>query len=187
MQTTSFSTGNFATPGPAPGSPLRRLLDAPVRPGRVVWIATRPARHAPMVLDAAGELEPSAGLVGDHYAGRSGSRQVSLIGTENLDAIGAFLGTGAADPALLRRNIVTSGINLLALKGRRFRLGGAVLAYAGDCHPCSRMETLLGPGGYNAMRGHGGILARVLQAGRFEIGDALTRLDDDAGQSILPL
>ena len=138
------------------------------------------------VLEVA-ELEPSAGLMGDHYAGRSGSRQISLIGAENLAAIGAFLGTGPADPGLLRRNFVVGGINLLALKGRRFRLGTAVLAYAGDCHPCSRMETLLGTGGYNAVRGQGGILARVLQAGRVELGDALTRLDDDPAQAILPL
>jgi MOSC domain-containing protein YiiM len=138
------------------------------------------------VLDIAG-LEPVAGLVGDHYAGRSGSREVSLIGEENLAAIGAFLGSGPASPALLRRNIVTTGINLLALKGRRFRLGTAILAYAGECHPCSRMELLLGTGGYNAVRGQGGILARVLEAGRVEIGDALIRLEDDPAQAMLAL
>lgn len=132
-------------------------------------------------------LEPLTGAMGDHYGGRSGARQVSLIGEENLGAIGAFMGGGPADPALLRRNIVVCGVNLLALKGRQFTVGGAVLAYTGDCHPCSRMETLLGPGGYNAVRGHGGILARVLQAGRVEIGDTLNRLDDDAAQAILPL
>lgn len=131
-----------------------------------------------MVVILGGVLDPADGLVGDHYAGRSGSRQVSLIGAEALLAIGAFLGTGPADPALLRRNVVVAGLNLLALKGRRFRLGGAVLEYAGDCHPCSRMELLLGPGGYNAVRGHGGILARVLGGGPVAVGDALTRLDE---------
>lgn len=187
MTPTSFSIEYSATPGPPPGSPLRRLLDAPVRPGSVRWIAARPARHAPMALADAADLDPLAGLVGDHYSGRSGSRQVSLIGAENLVAIGSFLGIGPADPALLRRNIVVGGINLLALKGRRFRLGAAVLAYAGDCHPCSRMERLLGSGGYNAVRGQGGILARVLQAGRVEVGDELSRLDDDPAQAMLAL
>ena len=138
----------------------------------------RPARHADMVLADRGALDPQHGLVGDHYAGRSGSRQVSLIGEADLAAIGAFLGTGPADPALLRRNVVLSGINLLALKGRRFRLGDAVLEYAGDCHPCSRMELLLGPGGYNAVRGHGGILARVVEPGIVGLDDALIRLDE---------
>ncbi len=147
----------------------------------------RPARHATMDIVREMMLESLTGVVGDHYGGSGGARQVSLIGEENLAAIGAFMGGGPADPALLRRNIVVSGINLLALKGRNFSLGGAVLAYSGDCHPCSRMEKLLGPGGYNAVRGQGGILARVLQAGRVDIGDRLSRLDEDPAQAVLPL
>lgn len=187
MASTSFSIGSSATPTLPAGSPLRRLLDGVVRPGTVRWIGLRPARHAAMEIVDEVVLEPGSGLIGDHYSGRGGARQVSLIGEENLAAIGAFMGSVPTDPALLRRNIVLRGINLLALKGRQFRLGGAVLAYSGDCHPCSRMETLLGPGGYNAVRGHGGILARVVHAGRVEIGDALTRLDDDPAQAILAL
>ncbi len=58
-----------------------------------------------------------------------------------------------------------SGINLLALKGKQFRIGGAVLEYTGLCHPCSFMESTFGPGGYNAVRGHGGITARVIERG----------------------
>ena len=64
-----------------------------------------------------------------------------------------------------------SGINLLALKGQQFRLGDALLEYSGPCEPCSRMEDILGPGGYNAMRGHGGITARVLTGGPVRIDD----------------
>jgi len=176
---------NIATPGFSPGSPLQRLLDAPVRPGIVCWLGTRPARHASIEIAAAVELEALKGVVGDHYSGSGGGRQVSLIGEESLAAIGAYLGGGPADPLLLRRNVVVRGINLLALKSRSFRLGGAILSYAGECHPCSRMEMLLGPGGYNAVRGQGGILARVLHPGRVELGDALTRLDDDVAQAML--
>ena len=65
-------------------------------------------------------LEALGGVVGDHYAGRGGARQVSLIGAENLAAIGAFMGGESASAGLLRRNIVVSGVNLLALKGREF-------------------------------------------------------------------
>lgn len=173
----------FATPSQvtkfAPGSPLQRLLDQPVRPGTVRWIGTRPARHAPIEIADQIELATLGGVVGDHYGGSGGARQVSLIGEESLAAIGAYLGSGPADPALLRRNVVVRGINLLALKGRTFRLGGAVLTYSGDCHPCSRMELLLGQGGYNAVRGHGGILARVIEGGTVRIGDGLERLDGD--------
>jgi MOSC domain-containing protein YiiM len=77
-------------------------------------------------------------------------------------------------PEQLRRNVVVSGLNLLALKDRSFRLGTALLEMTGDCHPCSRMEEAFGPGGYNAVRGHGGITARVLEGGEVRVGDRLT-------------
>jgi MOSC domain-containing protein YiiM len=76
---------------------------------------------------------------------------------------------------MLRRNLVVRGVNLLALKGKRFRLGTALLEHSGECHPCSRMEDVFGPGGYNAVRGHGGITARVIEGGAIGLGDALTR------------
>ncbi len=82
-----------------------------------------------------------------------------------------MLGIAAVEPASLRRNIVVSGINLLALKNRQFSVGGATLAFTGLCHPCSRMETALGAGGYNALRGHGGITAAVLQGEVVRVGD----------------
>ena len=80
-------------------------------------------------------------------------------------------------PATLRRNLVVSGLPLVALKGRRFRIGEAVFEGTGDCDPCSRMEAALGPGGYNAMRGHGGLCARVLQGGRISLGDDVLPLE----------
>jgi MOSC domain-containing protein YiiM len=61
------------------------------------------------------------------------------------------------DPALLRRNLVVSGVNLLALNRAHFHIGTAVLLGTGPCHPCSRLETNLGSAGYNSMRGHGGM------------------------------
>ena len=80
------------------------------------------------------------------------------------------------EPALLRRNVVVRGISLIALKGRRFRIGTAVFEGTGPCDPCSRMEEALGPGGLNAMRGHGGLTACVIEAGRFRVGDAVEAL-----------
>jgi MOSC domain-containing protein YiiM len=88
-------------------------------------------------------------------------------------SIADFLGLPEVPPDLLRRNIVVSGINLLALKEKRFRLGTARLEMTGECHPCSRMEEIFGPGGYNAVRGHGGIAARVLEGGTVRLGGAL--------------
>ena len=161
-----------------PASPLARLLRAPMRPGVVRWLAVRPARREPMAVRDLLRLDPLRGVDGDHHSSATtGQRQVTLVSDTDLDAIGQFLGAAAA-PEQLRRNIVVSGINLHALKGWRLRVGGAVLEVTGPCHPCSRMEEILGTGGYNAVRGHGGITARVVEAGLVRIGDTIERLDD---------
>jgi MOSC domain-containing protein YiiM len=165
---------------PAPDSYLAKLLATFPHPGRVEWIGVRPERRAAVeVVDRVVAVE--GGLVGDHYAG--GRRQVTLIQAEHLPAVAALMRRDvrahplALDPALLRRNIVVSGVNLLALKGHRFRIGEAVLEGTGPCEPCSRMEEALGPGGYNAMRGHGGLTAHVVSGGGVRIGDAVAALD----------
>jgi len=120
---------------------------------------------------------PGKGLDGDRFKGRDTSkRQVTLIQKEHLHAIASCLQREAIDPEVFRRNIVVSGLNLLALKGKRFRIGGVVLEYTGLCHPCSKMETALGPGGYNAMRGHGGITTRVVEGGELARGDEVQAL-----------
>ena len=164
-----------------PHSTLAKLFAAPVRPGRVIWLGIRPERRVPMTRVQAVELETSRGIVGDRYQSPGGNRQVTLIGAENLSAIAAFLGYNEpVAPENLRRNIVVAGINLLALKDQRFQIGDALLETSGECHPCSRMEEILGVGGYNAMRGQGGITAKVLRDGRVAIGDLVTRVDDPA-------
>lgn len=160
-----------------PASPLAALIGAPMRPGRVAWIGLRPARRAPMRAVATAPIDPAAGLVGDRWQGRaSTARQVTLLQAEHLPVIARFLGRDQVAPDLLRRNILVEGLNLLALKGRRFRIGTAVLEGTGECHPCSRMEEVLGPGGYNAVRGHGGITARVLEGGAVTLGDMIEAL-----------
>ncbi len=147
------------------------------RPGKLEWIGVRPGRRAPMICCQQVEVKPGMGITGDRFKGNvSSKRQISLIQEEHLSAIASAQGLSDVDPALLRRNLVVSGINLLALKGRQFQLGTAVLEYSGLCHPCSRMEEVLGMGGYNAMRGHGGILAKVVSQGVFSLGSELLPL-----------
>lgn len=139
--------------------------------GRVDWIGIRPAKYETLQSLETVWAQEGLGLQGDRYASRGGKRQVTLIQTEHLAAVASILQWEHLDPAVVRRNIAVSGINLLALKHQTFGIGDALLTYTGLCHPCSRMEAVLGPGGYNAMRGHGGITARVVRSGEIRLGD----------------
>lgn len=146
--------------------------------GRVDWIGLRTERRGAIHEVDQVEVDLERGLIGDRFSGKPGSRRmVTLIQAEHITAIAQFLGRDPIDPKELRRNIVVSGVNLLAFKAPsrkfHFSIGGAVLMMTGNCHPCSRMEENLGPGGYNAMRGHGGITTTVIQSGIVKIGDAV--------------
>lgn len=187
-------------PSPMHTTDLRQLTRRFAQPGRVDWIGLRPARGAEMQVAEAVEVLAGGGLLGDRAvrggqttlpglagpAATGGKRQVTLLQAEHLPVIAALAGlAGKLHPSLLRRNLVVSGLNLLAAKSLfkdqplRLHLGtpGAaeadqvVLEITGPCEPCSKMEATLGPGGYNAMRGHGGMTARVLQGGWLRLGD----------------
>ncbi|MDP3817143.1 MOSC domain-containing protein [Pseudomonas sp.] len=156
-------------------SPRQQLLAAVPQQGQVRGIGVRPTARAGMLELKAVEARREAGLTGDHSRpGPRNARQVTLIHREHLAVIGAQLGrsTGQAiTPQDLRRNIAISGINLFSLKGRRFRIGQALLETTGWCQPCARLEERLGPGAFQAVRGHGGIAARVLQGGIICLND----------------
>lgn len=140
--------------------------------GKVEWIGIRTKKRMPLTPIAEVAIDVESGLEGDHYSGKSRKRQVTLIQQEHLEVVAKLLHKKSIDPSLTRRNIVVSGINIQALKGQQFRIGeNLILEGTGNCHPCSRMETNLGTGGYNAMRGHGGLTAKVIQAGIINIGD----------------
>ncbi len=166
----------------SPDSSLARLLAQFPRRGQVRWIGLRPARAVTMTAVEQAEAVTGKGLVGDRYmlstsAGGNGKRGITLIQAEHLPTIAALSGHDAVAASLLRRNVVVAGIPLIALKDRRFRIGEVLLEGTGPCDPCSQMEAALGPGGYNAMRGHGGICARIVEGGLLRIGDPVTAVD----------
>ncbi len=157
-----------------PESELARLMATFPRPGVVEWIGVRSKRCARLVALDETEAVAGHGLTGDHYASRTnGTRQVTLIQREHLAVVAQLVGKTEVLGETVRRNIVVSGINLYALRDRRFRIGEVSLEGTGTCDPCSRMEEVLGPGGYNAMRGHGGIVCRILESGTIRLGDAV--------------
>ncbi|MEZ4403711.1 MAG: MOSC domain-containing protein [Kofleriaceae bacterium] len=169
-------------------SDLRALTAVAPRPGRIEAIYLRPGRDQPVTSVPVADAVAGRGLIGDRYAVRAASpstpraRQLTLFAAEHLPVVAGWLGQATLDPALLRRNLVVAGVNLLALRSPfrdqvwTWRLGAeVVIEVTGPCDPCSKMEAALGPGAYNALRGHGGVTARVVAGGRLAVGDALVR------------
>ncbi len=161
-------------------SPLQELLADVTQSGRLRWIGVRPKALEAMLEVEAVEARREAGLTGDHSRpGPRNARQVTLIQWEHLAVVAALLGRDTPlPPDELRRNIAVAGINLFSLKGRYFRIGQALLQTTGWCQPCARLEERLGRGTFQAMRGHGGITARVIEGG-------IIRLDDSVRVEIL--
>jgi len=156
---------------------LRDLNAPPHVAGRVEAIIVRGSAREPARRIAATTALAGIGLADDRLGQRGeaelSTRQVTLIQAEHLDVIARLARVDAVDPVGLRRNLVVSGINLLALKNARLQVGEAVLEIVGPCQPCSRMEDTIGPGGYAAMRGHGGMTARVIVGGPVREGDGV--------------
>ena len=152
---------------------IAELTSRHTRPGRVEWIGLRTVRRGAVESVERGEVTFD-GLKGDHRS-KPGVRAVTLVQFEHRAVIQALC-DGDVTFEALRRNVAVSGLNLSGLKDRPFQLGTAVLRGRGVCAPCSRMEEYFGHGGYAAVRGHGGIVAEVIEEGTFGIGDAVTPL-----------
>ncbi len=164
----------------------RALLRSVPQRGRLASILLREDRRGTVRAVDDASAVAGLGLVADHRThGREpdpqARRQVTLIQAEHLPVVAGLVGRDGVAPELLRRNLVVAGINLASLHDRRFSIGEVELEGSGWCHPCSRMEEALGPGGYQAMRGHGGITARVLTSGRLRRDDIVVALDDATG------
>ena len=97
---------------------LRELASGFPHAGRLDAILLRPARGAPVLQPGAAIAIADKGLSGDRTAaGRGGSkRQVTLVQAEHLGVVAALLQRDAIAAADLRRNLVISGLNLLAAK-----------------------------------------------------------------------
>jgi MOSC domain-containing protein YiiM len=156
---------------------IRDLNTPPHVAGRVETIIVRGSPREPARTVASTTALAGIGLGADRLGQRGeaelSTRQVTLIQAEHLAVIAQLAHVEAVDPVGLRRNLVVSGINLVALRTARVCVGDAVLEIVGPCQPCSRMEEAIGPGGYAAMRGHGGMTARIVTGGLIRVGDVV--------------
>ena len=122
--------------------------------GKVVAIVTTSKAGAPLQPVTAASLESGKGLVGDRYYAHGGSFseklkdsddwEITLIESEEIQRFNESQGLSLS-PASFRRNIVTSGIRLNELVGRRFLVGSAVLEGIRLCEPCAHLGKLIGP------------------------------------------
>lgn len=154
------------------------LLETVPQVGELQWIGVSSAPRSEIQSLQEVLVEVGTGLTGDHHStGKpGGKRQVTLIQMEHLPVIASLVQQESVSPVQLRRNLVISGINLTSLKKQRFQIGEVILECTGECVPCGLMEENLGPGGFQAMRGHGGITARVIQGGTLRLGDNVKHL-----------
>jgi len=140
---------------------------------------------APVESCAAVEAVRGVGLAGDRYAERAGfwqddrvARDVTLVAAEAAAAVGV--------PAReLRRNVVTSGVDLDVLHGRTFWLGGALCLGAEPCHPCKHLEEVTGLSLLRPLVGRGGLRARLLSSGTIEVGDVVEAAPAAEGVGVL--
>ena len=119
------------------------------------------------------------GIEGDRYCEGTGYWtnfgdvcEITLISSEDLAHIERELGISVGNGEH-RRNIVTRGVRLKDLRGKRFRIGEAVLEYDRPRPPCRHVQDLTESGMTRALKGRGGICARVVQAGRIRARDAI--------------
>ena len=141
--------------------------------------------------EAEGETRPvdvgraveGQGLEGDRYFAGDGTfyeerkpgQDLTLIEAEAIAAMAAEDGVEIA-PGEARRNVVTRGIGLNDLVGRRFTVGE--IECVGDrlCDPCSHLEKITKPGVLRGLVNRGGLRANIVRGGRIAVGDEITEL-----------
>lgn len=139
----------------------------------VAHIVVASARGAPARRVDTVEALPGLGLRGDRYSEKKSRRpadEVTLIELENIEAFTQATGLPLT-PEMPRRNIVTRGVRLNELLGKRFTVGGALLEGLELCEPCKLFAKRTHPEVLGFMAGKGGLRARIVARGTIRVGD----------------
>jgi MOSC domain-containing protein YiiM len=163
-----------SSPGTVPDLPRGR--------GTTVAIAIAEEATGPMQSVVRASALAGRGLDGDRYAAKAGTftpasdaargYDLTLIEAEVLDQL-SLPGGATLDYLEARRNIVTRGVDLNALVGRRFRIGDVECLGQRLCEPCSHLERLTGEGVLRGLFHRGGLRADILSDGQIEVGSAI--------------
>ncbi len=116
------------------------------------------------------------GLEGNRYYWEDGDappgRGITLIAAEAMDAV-AQDGDVSIEPAATRRNVLTRGIDVNELVGKRFRIGDVECEGVELCEPCAHLESMTQPGVVKAFVHRAGLNADILTDGEISVGDAV--------------
>jgi MOSC domain-containing protein YiiM len=122
------------------------------------------------------EALTDGGLTGDRYSEaknrRSPDYQVTFIELENIEAFTQATGLPLT-PEMPRRNIITRGIRLNGLCGKRFRVGRAQFEGLELCEPCDLFARRTHRQVLKFFVGKGGLRARIVSGGEIRVGDAI--------------
>ncbi len=129
-----------------------------------------PMEELPSIECVAGQ-----GIRGDRYFGHQPGYkgQITFFSEEVHQALGEELGGGPGSPGVYRRNVITSGVDLNRLVGSRFSLGEVVFEGVEEARPCYWMDQAYGQGAHQALKGRGGLRARILSGGELSLGERL--------------
>jgi hypothetical protein len=157
---------------------LRAAPAAATLRGTVEGLAVAPAAAAPMQLVEVVRARAGHGLDGDRYAagagtfspraGRRPGYDLTVMAAEVLDELAAA--GQAVDFAATRRNVLTRGVDVNALVGRRFRIGDVLCEGRRLCEPCVHLDRLSGPGLLRPLIHRGGVRVDVLTDGEIRLG-----------------
>ena len=149
--------------------------------GTVAHIYIAAKSGSPMQPVSEASLVHGKGIEGDRYFGLDTGDEpgeLTLIEAEQLAHFEGVTGL-AITGADTRRNLVTTGIDLNALEGKRFNIGGVTIEGVELCEPCATLGRLLTTDQVSAasviktLTHRGGLRARILTNGRIKVGAAV--------------
>lgn len=151
--------------------------------GKVISIYITPQASENMISLEKVTALAGKGLEGDRYYLETGTysnkpdpgRQVTLIEFETIEALQRETGI-VLQPGDTRRNLVTTGVALNHLVGRKFSVGEVVLAGLRLCEPCSHLESMTQEGVLSGLVHRGGLRAEILHGGKIQVGDLIREI-----------